>query len=179
MGHFIFISLIFFDRTIKYISSSVKDIHGLEPAETTFQDILDQIHPDDMPFVAKPADTMIDMFYNILGVERYKKYKMSYCFRFMTTDGSYQLFNHQAILLTTDENGRGANSLNIYTNISHLTSENNYQVSAIDMFGEPSYLNIGMKDNLPLPKASDPPVFEKRDGNNKTDFGWFHQFKNC
>lgn len=161
-GPFYFYIIDFFDRKIKYITPSVKDIHGLEPEHTTFQDILDQIHPDDMSFVAKAEATMMDMFYTTLGIEKYKKYKMSYCFRFRTSDGSYQLFNHQAILLTTDEKGRGAKSLNIHTNISHLTSENNYQVSAIGMFGEPSYLNIGLKDNFALPKATDP-LFSKRE----------------
>lgn len=161
-GPFYFYIIDFFDREIKYMSSSVSDIHGLDPKHTTFQDILDQIHPDDMSFVAKAEDTMMDMFYNTLGIDKYKKYKMSYCFRLRTSDGSYQLFNHQAILLTTDENGRGAKSLNIHTNISHLTSENNYQVSAIGMFGEPSYLNIVMKDSLPLSKATGP-LFSKRE----------------
>ena len=153
-GPFYFYIVDFFDRSIKYISSSVKDIHGLEPEHTTFQDILNQIHPEDMSFVAKAEATMMDMFYNILGVERYKKYKMSYCLRFKTRDGSYQLFNHQAILLTTDANGRGAKSLNIHTNISHLTSSNNFKVSAIGMFGEPSFLDIELKGNLDLPKTT-------------------------
>ncbi|RZK25124.1 MAG: response regulator transcription factor, partial [Flavobacterium sp.] len=63
-------------------------------------------------------------------------------------------FNHQAILLTTDEEGRGAKSLNIHTDISHLTSENNYKVSAIGMLGEPSYLNINLKNASSLLNAS-------------------------
>ncbi|MDN3588209.1 LuxR C-terminal-related transcriptional regulator [Pedobacter aquatilis] len=161
-GPFYFYVIDFFDREIKYISPSVKDIHGLEPAVTKFQDILDQIHPDDMSFVAMAEAKMMDLFYNILGIDRYKKYKMSYCFRLKTVDGTYQLFNHQAILLTTDEFGRGAKSLNIHTNISHLTSDNNYQVSAIGMFGEPSFLNIDLEDNIPISKVSEP-LFSERE----------------
>jgi DNA-binding CsgD family transcriptional regulator len=153
-GPFYFYIIDFFDRQIKYISSSVTEIHGFEPEQVTFQDILDQIHPEDMPFVAQAEATMMEIFYNILGIERYKKYKMSYCFRFKTRDGSYKLFNHQAILLTTDEEGRGAKSLNIHTDISHLTSENNYKVSAIGMLGEPSYLNLNLQNPSSLLNAS-------------------------
>lgn len=162
-GPFYFYIIDFFDMKIKYMSPHVKDIHGLEPEHTTFQDILDQIHPDDMPFVAKAEAAIWDMFYNnTKEIERNKRYKMSYCFRFKTSDGSYQLFNHQSIILTADANGEIAKSLNIHTNISHLTTENNYQVSVIGMFGEPSYLNIAMKGKIPLPKATNP-LFSKRE----------------
>ncbi|SER85328.1 LuxR C-terminal-related transcriptional regulator [Pedobacter rhizosphaerae] len=161
-GPFYFYVVDFFNREIKYISPGVEEIHGLRPEKTTFQDILDCIHPDDMAFVAKAEETMMKVFYETLGVEKYKKYKMSYCFRFRTKDGSYQMFNHQAILLATDEHGRGAKSLNIHTNISHLTSKNNYQISAIGMFGEPSYLNIDTKDHTLFPNPSQP-IFTKRE----------------
>jgi len=161
-GPFYFYIVDFFDMEIKYMSPLVKDIHGLDPKNTSFQAILDQIHPDDMPFVARAESSACNFMYNILGEEKSKKYKISYCFRFLTSDGSYQLFNHQAIILSTDENGRVAKSLNIHTNISHLTSENNYRVSAIGMKGEPSYLNIGMAENEPfLPVI--PPLFSKRE----------------
>ena len=161
-GPFYFYIVDFFDMKIKYMNSMVKEIHGLDPEKTSFQDILDQIHPDDMAFVAKAEAIIWDMLYKTLGNERNKKYKMSYCFRFRTSNGLYQLFNHQSIILTTDEKGGMAKSLNIHTNISHLTSKNNYQVSAIGMFGEPSYLNICMKDNIPLPQVTKP-FFSKRE----------------
>jgi len=79
-----------------------------------------------------------------------------------TSDGSYQLFNHQSIILTTDEKGALAKSLNIHTNISHLTTENNYLISAIGMQGEPSYLNIPVSGNYKFPKASKS-IFTKRE----------------
>jgi DNA-binding CsgD family transcriptional regulator len=161
-GPFYFYIVDFFDMKIKYMNPMVKDIHGLDPETTTFQDILDQIHPDDMAFVAKAEEIVWDMLYNTLGNERNKKYKMSYCFRFRVTDGSYQLFNHQSIILTADKNGGMGKSLNIHTNISHLTTENNYQVSAIGMLGEPSYLNIGEKTEVVFIKST-PPLFSKRE----------------
>jgi DNA-binding CsgD family transcriptional regulator len=161
-GPFYFYIVDFYDMKIKYMSPMVREIHGLDPEIASFQDILDQIHPDDLAFVAKAEAAVWDILYNTLGSERNKKYKMSYCFRFRTSDGSYQLFNHQSLIITTDENGGLAKSLNIHTNISHLTSQNNYQVSAIGMLGEPSYLNIKINEDAILPQPTKP-LFSKRE----------------
>jgi DNA-binding CsgD family transcriptional regulator len=161
-GPFYFYIVDFFDMQIKYMSPLVKDIHGLDPEKTSFHDILNQIHPDDMGFVAKAEAIACDLLYNTLRKEKSEKYKVSYCFRFKTSDGSYQLFNHQAIVLTTDNDGRVAKSLNIHTNISHLTTENNFKISFIGLFGEPSYLNISVDDHVFLPKITKP-LFSKRE----------------
>lgn len=152
----------FFDRKIKYMSPLIEEIHGLDPSTATFQDILDQIHPEDMPFVTKAEAMAFDIFYNKLGKEKRKKYKISYCFRFKIKDGTYQLFNHQAIILSLDVNGGLSKSLNIHTNISHLTKDNNYKVSAIGMFGEPSFLNLAPDEISVLPEATSP-LFSKRE----------------
>lgn len=160
-GPFYFYIIDFFDMQIKYMSPQVEAIHGLVPDQVCFQDILDQIHPDDMDYVSRAEARTFELFKD-LGPERIKKYKTSYCFRFRTADGSYQLFNHQAIILTADEQGRIAKSLNVHTNISHLTRENNYKVSAIGMFGEPSYLNLDVAAPTPLAEPTQS-LFSKRE----------------
>lgn len=152
----------FFDMKIKYMNPAVKNHHGLDPETVTFQDILDQIHPDDMAFVAAAEKVAWNLLYLKLGNERNQKYKISYCFRFRTEDGSYRLYNHQSLMLSADEEGRMAKSLNIHTDISHLTSQNNYKISAIGMFGEPSFLNIDVNGDKPLPAATEP-IFTKRE----------------
>jgi DNA-binding CsgD family transcriptional regulator len=160
-GPFYFYIIDFADMEIKYMSPLVKQIHGLDPETTTFQDILDQIHPDDVDFVSRAEKVNWDFYYNQIGPERYQNYKMSYCLRFRTTDGSYQLFNHQSMMLSIDEEGRMSKALNIHTNISHLTTENNYKISAIGMFGAPSYLNLDVTGTaLPAPTSS---LFTKRE----------------
>jgi len=161
-GPFYFYILDFVTMEIKYISPSVRDIHGLNPDQVTFQDILDQIHPDDMNFVAKAEKVNWDLIYTKIEKDKIKKYKTSYCFRFKTVDGSYQLFNHQSLALTTDENGATAKALNIHTNISHLTTVNNFTISLIGMFGERSYLNIPVVENHQVPLPTNP-LFSKRE----------------
>lgn len=161
-GPFYYYIIDFADMQIKYMNPSVKEIHGLDPETTTFQSILDQIHPDDLDFVSKAEAVNWDFYYHKIGPERYKNYKMSYCLRFKTADGSYQLFNHQSLMLSIDEHGRMSKALNIHTNISHLTTVNNYKISAIGMFGAPSYLNMDVMANTTLPTPVKP-LFTKRE----------------
>ena len=123
-----------------------KKIHGVEPDTVTFHDILSFIHPDDMDFVSKAEAALLNMFNNVIGRDKLTKQKVNYCFLFKTTDGSYKLFLHQAIVLTIDEMGGLSKSINIHTDISHLVAENNYQVSMLGLFGEPSYINIGVDE---------------------------------
>ncbi|WP_018342817.1 LuxR C-terminal-related transcriptional regulator [Cytophaga aurantiaca] len=141
-GPFYYFIVDFFDMKINHMSPSVKDIHGFDPDSVVFQDILDEIHPDDMMFVAKAEAAVWDLIFNKIDRSSNKKYKVSYCFRLKTRDGTYQLFHHQGIILTTDEEGNIGKSLNVHTNINHLTAQNNYKVSVIGMLGEPSYMDI-------------------------------------
>ena len=132
----------FSNMKINYMSPSVKEIHGFNPEDVMFQDILNETHPDDMAFVARAEAAAWDIVFNKIGRALNKKYKISYCFRLKTRDGSYQLMHHQCLILTTDEEGNVCKALNIHTNINHLTTHNNYKVSAISMCGEPSYMDI-------------------------------------
>ncbi len=134
----------FYDMSLSHVSESIKNIHSLDPLKTTFNEILTLIHPDDMEHVAKSEKLVLDMIYGKIGFENCTKYKMHYCFRFKTADSSYKLFLHQAIILSVDAiNHKVSKSLNIHTDISEITQQNNYHVSLIGMMGEPSYINIG------------------------------------
>lgn len=133
------------DLGLLYISEQVEGIHGFKADDATFQHILDQIHPDDMAFVAAAEKAAVEMFHNVIGMDKVKKYKTSYCFRFRTADSQYKLFNHQSIVLTTDAQGRVGKALNIHTDISHLSSDNNRTLSLLGMEGEPSYFNLEVK----------------------------------
>lgn len=151
-----------FDLSFLYVSPQVERHHDLSLENITFQDILDQIHPDDMAFVARAEATAFRLVREQIGLEKITRYKMSYCFRFRVRDGSYRLFNHQAIVLSTDDEGRIGKSLNVHTDISHLSAENNYRLSLIGMDGEPSYLNIDVDEQSDSPQPSTP-VFSPRE----------------
>lgn len=143
LGPFYFYTIDFYDMSISNISAGFRAAHGIDPAEVrTINDILMLIHPDDMLFVAKAEQKVFQFAVDHLGREKVTRYKQSYNFRFKTADGSYKLYNHQSATLVVDENGNFIRSLNIHTNISHLTEHNNYKCSVIGLSGEPSYLNM-------------------------------------
>lgn len=148
-GPFYYYIIDFFDMSISNISSGFKEAHGLGPEKVkTINDILHLVHPDDMGFVAKAEEKVFGFIANTIGNDKITRYKESYNFRFKTADGSYQLYNHQSLILTVDENNNFIKSLNIHTNISHITKKNNYKCSLIGLGGEPSYLNMDVYDNL-------------------------------
>ncbi|KUJ83809.1 LuxR family transcriptional regulator [Microbulbifer flavimaris] len=138
--------------SIRHVSPSIKSVLGLDPGQVVLQDILDRMHPDDTEFVARAEQAAFDFIYGRIAADKRPKYKVSYCFRFKTAEGNYQLFNHQAMILTTDPAGRLARSLCIQTNIQHLTEQNNHCISVIGMSGEPSYLNLDISQmSAPTP----------------------------
>lgn len=165
-GPFYYYIIDFFDLSISHLSSGFVGAHGLEVTRVkTINDILNLIHPDDMAFVSKAEKKTLDFIYGVLGAEKITSYKASYNFRFRTGDGSYSLYNHQSLILTVDKNNNFIKSLNIHTNISHLTKKNNYKVSLIGLRGEPSYLNLDPLDTLPGTESDSSAghVFTKRE----------------
>lgn len=148
----------FYDMSLSHISPFIKDIHGLNPETLTFNDILKQIHPDDMDHVAKAEAFCVEYFTGKMW-DKITSYKLCYSFRFKVADGSYKMFLHQALTISVDETGSSASVLNIHTDISHLTNENNYKISFIGLRGEPSYINLSYGDN-PL---EDVLIFTKRE----------------
>ena len=59
-------------------------------------------------------------------------------------NGEYCQLNHQSLVLTMDDEYRIGKSLNIHTNIDHITKTNNHTLSLIGLNNEPSYTNIGV-----------------------------------
>jgi len=62
-------------------------------------------------------------------------------------DGSYQLFQHQAIVLNTDERGGIGKSLNIHTNINHITKINNHKVQIIGIYNETEIIELNVNES--------------------------------
>ena len=149
-GPFYYYIIDFFNMSISNLSPGFQKAHGIQTEHVkNINDILSLIHQDDMGFVSKAEEKALAFVFETIGAEKFNRYKGSYNFRLKTADGSYQLFNHQALVLTMDENYKFIKSLNIHTNISHLTKMNNYKFSLIGLAGEPSYLNMEVNDITP------------------------------
>ncbi|MFV8780881.1 LuxR C-terminal-related transcriptional regulator [Microbulbifer sp. SA54] len=126
----------------RYLSPSIEELLGLNPATASIQDLIDCIHPEDVSFVANAEETAIRMLSDDIGRQNLKNYKISYCFRMKTRTGDYRLFNHQSVIFATDEEYGAAAALGIHTDISHLTADNNYKLSLLHLFGGESFINI-------------------------------------
>jgi len=154
-GPFYYYIIDFYDMSLSNISPTIYEIHGFNPDTVIFNDILNAIHPDDLNFVINAEKAMEDFFYKNLGINKLLKYKMSYSFRMRLKNDKYALINHQALILTMDSNGKPGKSLNIHTNIDHLSNLNTYKMSLIGLNGEPSYLNLSLdKENQDLREFS-------------------------
>lgn len=144
------------------ISPAIEDILGLDPQTTTTQSIIERGHPEDAPFAARAQQTALSILKRRIGMEHAKDYKVSYCGRLRVADGSYRLFNHQSIIIATDNTHHVTKTLSIHTDISHLTSRNNYKLSLLNLHGRESFLNIDVFDERDKPMTSHS-VFTRRE----------------
>ena len=131
---------------ISNISKDFEKVHGVKPEEIhSIHDVFKLIHPEDLQFVIE-AEEKSHQFILDKGAENITRYKVSYNFRFKVADGSYHMFNHQSLVLSVDESNNLVRSVNIHTDIDHLTQVNNRTWSLIGLDGESSYLNLRVRD---------------------------------
>ena len=124
-GPFYFYALNITNSNIKHYNNDIIKIHGLKKPPKHLKEIIDLIHPDDVEFV-RTAENWAFTKIKEIGYEKQQNYKTGYCFRMKISDGSYQMFHHQAIHTHIDEIGRLIQAVNIHTNIHHITQHNNY-----------------------------------------------------
>lgn len=153
-GPFYYYIIDFYDMSLSNISPAIYDLHQMPAGFISLNHILETIHTDDLEFIVKAEAFITRFFEEKLGREKLLRYKMNYSFRSKNKDGQYVLLNHQALLLSLDENGQNGKSLNIHTQIDHLSNHNTYKISLIGLHGEPSYMNLSLED----------------DGNNRIEF---------
>lgn len=153
-GPFYYYLIDFYDLSISNISAGFAAAHGIEPEYVRhINDILTLVHPEDLDIVSKAEAKAFGYMQHEIGMEMIKSYKFSYNFRFRNALGDYDFYNHQSLILTTDEHNNFIKSLNIHTNISHLTDKNTLTFSLIGLNGLPSFLNLpifGVEDNKSL-----------------------------
>ena len=147
-GPFSFYIIDFFDMSLSHISPSIYEMHDFNPETLTFNDVLGAIHPEDIEFVVKAENFLTKFFMENVSRDKLLRYKISYCHRARLKNGEYALFNHQALMLTMDDNGGYGKSLNIHTRIDHLSNFNTYKISLIGLHGEPSFMNMSLDGNM-------------------------------
>lgn len=111
--------------TIGNFHPDILIIHSLKEYPNHLKEIIDLIHPEDLPFVMQAENWTLETMSEI-GFEHQLNLKSCYCFRMKVSAEQYELFHHQAIHITKDENGRLLEVINIHTNINHITKINNF-----------------------------------------------------
>ncbi|KPE51948.1 LuxR C-terminal-related transcriptional regulator [Chryseobacterium indologenes] len=127
IGEFYYYVLNLTNSTLSHHHKNILKLHGLCSFPENLKEVIDLTHPDDIGFVLKAEQTVIEKIIEI-GFEHQLYLKSSYCFRMKTAEGNYELFHHQAVITMEDESGQPVQSINIHTNIHHITKENPYTV---------------------------------------------------
>ncbi len=123
IGEFYYYVLNLTNSTLSHHHENILKLHGLEKYPENLKDVIDLTHPDDIPFVIQAEQTVIQKMVEI-GLEHQLYLKASYCCRMKTSKNTYELFHHQSIHTMEDEDGQLVQSINIHTNINHITKKN-------------------------------------------------------
>lgn len=127
IGEFYYYVLNLTNSAISNHHPDILKIHGLKEYPQNLKDVIDLVHPDDIEFITKAEQKVVEILMKI-GKVHQLFLKPSYCFRMKTASGNYELFHHQAILTWEDEDKNLVQSINIHTNIHHITKQNPYTV---------------------------------------------------
>lgn len=127
MGEFYYYVLNLTNSTLSHHHEDILKIHGLQQYPENLKEITDLIHPDDIDFVMKAEQTVVEKILEI-GMNHQLHLKSSYCFRMKTANNNYELFHHQAIHTLEDESKKLIQAINIHTNIHYITRQNPYTV---------------------------------------------------
>lgn len=159
IGPFYYYTVNIGNYSLSQVSEKILDIHGLDKFPESLQDIMDLIHPDDLNFILQAEKASIEKIKEI-GIEFQLYLKSSYCFRMRIADGSYHLFHHQSIHLGKDEQNRLLYSLNIHTDIQHITTKNNHIVLVSGIGKRKDYFQIDLSRSQ---MAEDMPLLSNRE----------------
>jgi DNA-binding CsgD family transcriptional regulator len=137
---------------VEYASPNVYDILGYTQDEFTLDLFFQIIHPNDVSFFLN-FETKVGEFFNSLDAKRVFNYKVRYDFRLRKKNGDYLQILHQVITIQTTENGGVLKTLGIHSDISHLKTQRNPELSFIGLNGEPSFINVEVTTVFPPTKG--------------------------
>ncbi len=135
-------------RDFTYVSPSIKNVLGLEQDELDINKFMELIHPEDLKHFLHSQELGSYFMFSFIKKEQLPHYKLSYQFRLKTENKGYKLFLHQAIASSWEDDFKMSSSFTNHTDISHITTVNNYKVSFINIVGGKSYYGIRAIEDL-------------------------------
>lgn len=131
----------------EFVSPNMSHILGYTDTEFTVEHFIQIIHPDDLPYFLS-FEKKVSEFFNSLTPAGHFKYKVRYDYRVKNNNGEYIRILHQVVTLQSTEKGGINKTLGIHTDINHIKPEGIPMLSFIGLDGEPSYINVEVKQVL-------------------------------
>jgi DNA-binding CsgD family transcriptional regulator len=125
----------------RYIRPEMKDVLGYAPEEMTLEYFFSKIHPEDQPVLLNYERESV-IFFKSLPPDKIGKYKFSYDYRIMNSEGKYIRLLQQVMTFQFDNPDEIFLTLGVHTDISHIKKDNSTSLSFIGLDGEPSYIDI-------------------------------------
>ena len=135
-------------RKFRYVSPSVFDFFGEKAEDFTVDKFLERLHPDDMEHFVNCEKIAAHFLFKHIPKNEIPDYKVSYQIRMRDVNGTYKLILHQAIAVVMDAEMNISATLLNHSDISHISNDNNYSISFINVSGNKSYYNIKSIDDL-------------------------------
>lgn len=137
------------DQSLSSQHKNILKTHGIKDLPQQLQQIVDLVHPEDLDFVMRAEEAGHRYILNT-GIQFIQSLKCCYCFRMRIADGSYRLFHHQSISIVVDSQYRIVKSLNIHSDIEHITSVNNHMVTIVGINGRNDFHQIPLAQKSQL-----------------------------
>lgn len=145
-GNYYYYTIDILGQAISNQHPNILKIHGLADMPKTFNEIVELVHPDDMGFVIRAEEAAHRHILSV-GIQHIQSLKCCYCFRMRVANGTYRLFHHQSISIVVDSKFRIVKSLNIHTDIEHITSVNNRILTVMGIRGNNEFHQIIVNDS--------------------------------
>lgn len=126
---------------IEFVSENITSVLGYSPEEFTVEFVLNNIHPEDLPYFGDFEATVVH-FKKQLPLEKIMKYKTRYNYRLRNKKGEYVHILQQSITIEMDDSGAVLRNFVIHTDISQISHFQKMQLSFIGLDGEPSYIHV-------------------------------------
>lgn len=127
------------------ISDEMVQVLGYEKNEITVPSFISNIHPDDQPWFLNFENKVVE-FFSTLRSDQVTNYKIRYDYRIRKKNGDYIRILQQTVTLQFEGENQVVRTLVVHTDISHLKRDGLPVLSFIGLNGEPSYINVDVKE---------------------------------
>lgn len=135
---------------MEFMSKEMETVLGYKVAEMDLTTLFNKIHPEDQAWFLNIENKAVEFFAK-LSIEQIPNYKVRYDYRIKKSDGTYMRILQQVITLQYSETGGIMKTLGLHTDISHLKMEGDPVLSFIGLNGEPSFIDVDIKEIFPIP----------------------------